>query len=122
MRYSIFLPLGFAQEFAGFTDPVAAYEPVVEIAKVARTTSDRLRRLDEPAQVILALWTEEKATFDGIYYQLREAVNEPKGVQKPHAPVLIAGGREKMTLRVVAKYADACNIIDSPAFADLFVA
>jgi F420-dependent oxidoreductase-like protein len=74
---------------------------------------ERLRRLDEAAQIIRKLWTQDVATFDGTYYQVRDAINEPKGLQKPHIPLLIAGGGEKVTLRTVAKYADASNIIDS---------
>src|SRR6266513_918700 len=73
-------------------------------------TPDRLRRLGEAVQVILAMWTQEEATFEGTYYQVKGAINQPKGVQKPHIPLLIGGGGEKVTLRLVAQYADACNI------------
>src|SRR5579885_906625 len=71
---------------------------------------DRLRLLREALQVIRAMWTEEEATFEGKYYQIRGAINQPKGVQKPHIPLLIAGGGEKVTLKLVAQYADACHI------------
>jgi alkanesulfonate monooxygenase SsuD/methylene tetrahydromethanopterin reductase-like flavin-dependent oxidoreductase (luciferase family) len=60
------------------------------------------------------MWTREETTFEGEHYQLNRAVNQPKGVQKPHIPLLIAGGGEKVTLHLVAQYADACNIMDSP--------
>ena len=73
-------------------------------------TAERLRRLGEAVQVILALWTQDEAVFEGQYYQVRGAINQPKGVQKPHIPLLIAGGGERVTLRLVAQYADACNI------------
>src|SRR5436190_8679590 len=73
-------------------------------------TSDRLRRLREAVQVILAMWTQEEAVFEGKYYQVRGAINQPKGVQKPHIPFLIGGGGEKVTLKLVAQYADACNV------------
>src|SRR5438105_5377119 len=56
------------------------------------------------------MWTEEHATFDGRYYHVRGAINEPKGVQKPHPPIWIGGGGEKVTLKLVAQYGDACNI------------
>jgi alkanesulfonate monooxygenase SsuD/methylene tetrahydromethanopterin reductase-like flavin-dependent oxidoreductase (luciferase family) len=69
----------------------------------------------EAVQVILALWTEPKATFDGTYYQLHEAINQPKGVQQPHIPLLIAGIGERVTLKLVAQYADACNVLGDPA-------
>lgn len=71
---------------------------------------ERLRHLREAVQVILAMWTQEEAAFEGRYYQLRGAINQPKGVQKPHIPLLIGGGGEKVTLKLVAQYGDACNV------------
>src|SRR5438105_13104543 len=71
---------------------------------------ERLRSLREAVQVLRAMWTQEEATFEGKYYQVLGAINQPKGVQKPHIPLLIGGGGEKVTLRLVAQYADACNI------------
>ena len=53
---------------------------------------------------------EDEAYFEGKYYQLRGAINQPKGVQKPHIPLLIGGGGEKVTLKLVAQYGDACNV------------
>src|SRR5438128_4120136 len=73
-------------------------------------TPERLRRLSEAVQVILAMWTQEEAVFEGKYYQVRGAINQPKGVQKPHIPLLIGGGGEKVTLKLVAQYGDACNV------------
>jgi F420-dependent oxidoreductase-like protein len=71
---------------------------------------ERLRHLREAVQVILAMWTQEEAVFEGKYYQVRGAINQPKGVQKPHIPLLIGGGGEKVTLKLVAQYGDACNV------------
>lgn len=71
---------------------------------------ERLRYLREAVQVILAMWTQEEAVFEGKYHQVRGAINQPKGVQKPHIPLLIGGGGEKVTLKLVAQYADACNV------------
>jgi F420-dependent oxidoreductase-like protein len=71
---------------------------------------ERLRYLREAVQVILAMWTQDEAVFEGKYYQIRGAINQPKGVQKPHIPILIGGGGEKVTLKLVAQYADACNV------------
>lgn len=71
---------------------------------------ERLRHLREALQVILAKWTEDEAIFEGKYYQVRGAINQPKGVQKPHIPLLIGGSGEKVTLKLVAQYADACNV------------
>lgn len=73
-------------------------------------TPGRLSRLREAVQVILAMWTQEEAVFEGKYYQVRGAINQPKGVQQPHIPLLIGGGGEQVTLKLVAEYADACNI------------
>lgn len=71
---------------------------------------ERLRYLREALQVILALWTQEEAAFEGKYYSVSGAINQPKGVQKPHIPLLIGGGGEKVTLKLVAQYGDACNV------------
>jgi F420-dependent oxidoreductase-like protein len=74
------------------------------------STRERLQRLHEAVQIILAMWTQDEAFFEGQYYQVRGAINQPKGAQKPHIPLLIGGEGEKVTLRLVAQYADACNI------------
>jgi F420-dependent oxidoreductase-like protein len=73
-------------------------------------TPERLRYLREAVQVIRAMWTQEEAVFEGKYYQVRGAINQPKGVQKPHIPLLIGGSGEKVTLKLVAQYGDACNV------------
>src|SRR5712692_2770822 len=73
-------------------------------------TANRLRHLGEAVQVILAMWTQEEAVFEGKYYQIRGAINQPKGAQQPHIPLLIGGGGEKVTLKLVAQYGDACNV------------
>ncbi len=70
----------------------------------------RLRQLRYAVQIIRAMWSEEEAVFEGKYHQVRGAINQPKGVQKPHIPLLIGGGGEKVTLKLVAQYGDACNI------------
>ncbi len=70
----------------------------------------RLRHLREAVQVILSMWTQEEAVFAGSYYHVQGAINQPKGVQRPHIPLLIGGGGEQVTLKLVAQYADACNI------------
>lgn len=76
----------------------------------------RLRQLREALQIIKAMWTEEEVSFTGKYYQIHGAINQPKGVQKPHIPILVAGKGEQVTLKLVARYADACNLTHpSPA-------
>jgi F420-dependent oxidoreductase-like protein len=75
----------------------------------------RSRQLREAVQILLAMWTQEEATFEGKYYQVHGAINSPKGVQQPHIPLLIAGGGEQATLKLVAQYGDACNLYGDPA-------
>ncbi|MFW9788105.1 MAG: LLM class F420-dependent oxidoreductase [Candidatus Thorarchaeota archaeon] len=70
---------------------------------------ERMDRLEEALQVILALWTQERASFEGEYYKLNDAVFAPKPIQKPHPPILIGGHGEKRTLRMVAKYGNMSN-------------
>lgn len=78
---------------------------------------ERLRQLREALQVMLALWSEEEAHFAGNFYQLHGAINQPKGVQRPHIPLLIGGEGEKVTLKLVAQYGSACNVGGDPASA-----
>lgn len=72
--------------------------------------AERVHRLDEACEIIKGLFTQHLTTFDGRYYQLKEARCEPKPVQKPHPPLVIGGGGEKLMLRVVAKHADVWNL------------
>lgn len=70
---------------------------------------ERVRRFGEACEVIRRLWTEPTVTFEGKYYHLTDARCEPKPVQKPYPPFVIGGSGEKLTLRVVAQYADIWN-------------
>lgn len=67
--------------------------------------SVRVERLSEALEVLTRLWTQQKASFNGKYYALKEAVCEPKPLQKPHPPITV-GGSGNQTLKVTAKYAD----------------
>jgi F420-dependent oxidoreductase-like protein len=78
------------------------------------TMRERLERLDEACHVMRSLWTERRSTFKGRYYQLSDAPLEPKPIQKPYPELMIGGGGEKITLRIVAKHADRWNIWGGP--------
>jgi len=72
--------------------------------------AERLRMLDEALQCIVSLWSNERTTFKGEFYQLRDAILWPKPIQKPHPPIVVGGGGKGL-LRIAAKYADNVNII-----------
>jgi len=73
------------------------------------SSRERQEILEEMVQVVPALWGEDPITFSGRHVKVREARIRPEPVQKPHVPILIAGGGERVTLRQVAQYADASN-------------
>lgn len=75
----------------------------------------RSRQLREAVQILLAMWTQEEATFEGKFYTIQGAINQPKGVQQPHIPLLIAGNGEQVTLKLVAQFGNACNVHGDPA-------
>ena len=75
---------------------------------------ERLLRLEEAIQIIRKMWTEEPAaTYNGKYYQINNAYCNPKPIQKPSPPIMVGGSGERQTLKIVAKYADACNLFGS---------
>jgi F420-dependent oxidoreductase-like protein len=71
---------------------------------------DRMRAFREACEIIHRMWTENYVVFDGEYYQVDRPINEPKGVSDPHPSFWIGGGGEKVTLKLVARYGDACNV------------
>jgi F420-dependent oxidoreductase-like protein len=70
----------------------------------------RIKAMREALIIIKKMWIEDRASFEGEFYTVNEAILEPKPVQKPHPPILIGGGGEKYTLRYLAELGDACNL------------
>jgi F420-dependent oxidoreductase-like protein len=77
-------------------------------------TAMRIRQMEEAVRLIRAMWTEQRVSFGGKYFRAQDAILEPKPLQKPHPPILIAGGGEQLTLRAVARLGDACNVTGDP--------
>ncbi|MFA7322926.1 MAG: LLM class F420-dependent oxidoreductase [Candidatus Nanopelagicales bacterium] len=72
--------------------------------------SERFERLEEALQICLQMWSDNDGPYEGKYYQLAETICSPRPIQSPRPSILIGGGGEKKTLRLVARYADACNL------------
>ncbi|MEJ7871779.1 MAG: LLM class F420-dependent oxidoreductase [Rubrobacteraceae bacterium] len=70
----------------------------------------RMRAFKEACEIIHRMWTENDVVFDGEFYKLDKPINKPKGIQKPHPSFWIGGGGEKVTLKLVARWGDACNV------------
>lgn len=77
------------------------------------TFSTRFKKLEESLQIIKQMWSENNGKFEGQYYNFKETMCHPMPLQKPHPPILIGGMGPKKTLRMVAKYANACNLFDA---------
>ena len=69
----------------------------------------RLKMLEEALQIYIAMTTQDKASFEGTYYKIKDAINQPKPLQKPYPPLWVCGGGEKVTLKLLAKYGDYGN-------------
>jgi F420-dependent oxidoreductase-like protein len=80
--------------------------PVVPVA-------ERFERLEETLRICLQMWSDDDGPFNGRHYQLAETLCSPAPLSRPHPPILVGGGGERKTLRLAARYADACNVFAS---------
>jgi F420-dependent oxidoreductase-like protein len=76
--------------------------------------AERFERLEEALQICLQMWSGEDKPFAGKHYQLERTLNSPPALSRPHPPILIGGSGERKTLRLVAQYAQACNLFPGP--------
>jgi len=76
--------------------------------------AERFERLEEALQICLQMWSDNNGAFKGKHYQLAETLCSPAPVSSPRPRIMIGGGGEKKTLRLVAQYADACNLFGTP--------
>jgi F420-dependent oxidoreductase-like protein len=76
--------------------------------------AERFERLEETLQICLRMWSSDESPFDGRHYLLERPLNSPQALSSPHPPIMIGGGGERKTLRLVARYAQACNLFPGP--------
>jgi F420-dependent oxidoreductase-like protein len=76
--------------------------------------AERFERLEEALRICLQMWQGDESAFTGRHYQLARPLNHPQAVTAPHPPIMIGGSGERKTLRLVAKYAQACNLFPGP--------
>ncbi|WP_329129495.1 LLM class F420-dependent oxidoreductase [Streptomyces sp. NBC_01476] len=77
-------------------------------------TAERFERLEETLQICLQMWGDDESPYEGKHYRLERTLNVPAPLSSPHPYLLIGGAGERKTLRMVAQYADACNIFGGP--------
>lgn len=75
---------------------------------------ERFERLEETLRIVRQMWSDDNGPFEGRHYRLAETVNSPQPLRRPHPPIMIGGGGEKKTLRLLARYADASNLFAGP--------
>lgn len=78
------------------------------------SVAERFERLEETLRLAHAMWRGDESAFDGVHYRPQRPVNSPNSLRRPHPPIVVGGTGAKKTLRLVAEYADACNVFDIP--------
>ena len=72
--------------------------------------AERFERLEETLRICRQMWSDDDGPFEGTHYHLAETICSPTPLSRPRPPILVGGGGERKTLRLVARYADACNL------------
>ncbi|CAO5234695.1 LLM class F420-dependent oxidoreductase [Frankia sp. AgKG'84/4] len=78
------------------------------------STAERFERLEEALEICLQMWSGSDAPYQGRHYQLERTLNVPAALRRPHPPIMIGGSGERKTLRLVARFAQACNLFNAP--------
>ncbi|MFI5713815.1 LLM class F420-dependent oxidoreductase [Kribbella sp. NPDC051620] len=76
--------------------------------------AERFERLEETLRYLQQMWSDEDKPFEGKHYQAERLLNVPQALSRPHPPIMVGGGGEKKTLRLVAQYAQSCNLFNTP--------
>jgi F420-dependent oxidoreductase-like protein len=76
--------------------------------------AERFERLEETLQIVRQMWSDNNGPYAGRHYRLAETLNAPQPLSRPHPPIMVGGSGEQKTLRLVARYADACNLFADP--------
>jgi alkanesulfonate monooxygenase SsuD/methylene tetrahydromethanopterin reductase-like flavin-dependent oxidoreductase (luciferase family) len=74
--------------------------------------AERFERLEETLRIVQRMWAGDTRPFEGHHYRLEHPLNVPNALRRPHPPIMVGGSGERKTLRLVARYGDACNLFE----------